>query len=95
MKENESLSNKTALAPYKTAIARYIRSVMVLKNVRYDDLADTMASQGIVLTASNLRNKVSKGLFSADMLVMIIEALGVEEIALAEILKQVHAEWIL
>lgn len=90
MKENESLQNKTALSPYKSAIARYIRSSMVLHDVKYDDLVEELAVRGITLTASNLRNKVSKGLFAADMLVVLIEILGVEEQALADILKQVR-----
>ena len=89
MKESESLKNKEILQPYKSAIARYIRSSMVLNDVKYDDLVEQLANRGVVLTASNLRNKVSKGLFSADMLVMLIEILAVEETALVEILKQV------
>ena len=90
MKESESLKNKEALQPYKSAIARYIRSSMVLHDVKYDDLVDKLTERGMVLTASNLRNKVSKGLFSADMLVILIEILGVEETAVSDILKQVH-----
>jgi len=90
MKESESLGNKAALSSYKSAIARYIRSAMVLNDIKYDDLVVALADRGVVLTASNLRNKVSKGLFSADMLVMLVEILKVEEVALIDILKQVH-----
>ncbi len=90
MKETQSLKNKTALAPYKAAIARYIRSQMVLKNQRYEDLSLALRQKGIELTGSNLRNKVSKGLFSADMLLIILELLDANEEAISEILKQVH-----
>lgn len=90
MKETQSLKNKAALAPYKEAIARYIRSQMVLKNQRYDDLAIALRQKGIELTGSNLRNKVSKGLFSADMLLVILELLEASDSAVSEILKQVH-----
>ncbi len=84
-----SLSNKAAFAPYKTAITRYIRSAMVLKGKKYDDLVIELEARGILLTADNLRSKVSKGMFSADLLVAIIDVLGAQENAMRDILKQV------
>jgi len=90
MQETQSLRNKAALTPYKAAIARYIRSQMVLKDLRYEELATALSGKGIELTGSNLRNKVSKGLFSGDMLVVILELLEADENAFSEILRQVH-----
>lgn len=90
MKETQSLRNKTALSPYKTAIARYIRAQMQLNGVRYEDLSVMLKDKGIELTGGNLRNKVSKGLFSADMLVIILELLKAPDQAISDILKQVH-----
>lgn len=90
MKETQSLKNKEALTPYKTAIARYIRAQMQLNGVRYEDLSVLLKTKGIELTGSNLRNKVSKGLFSADMLVIILELLHADDHALTDILKQVQ-----
>lgn len=90
MQQDQSVKNKTALAAYKTAITRYIRSAMVLQNKRYDDLVDDLSNIGIHLTADNLRSKVSKGMFSADMLAAIIDVLGIKEDAMREIIKQVH-----
>lgn len=92
MKHEQSLSNKEALTPYKNSISRYIRSVMVLKAVKYEDLVFQLTERGVVLTADNLRSKVSKGMFSADLLVAILECLGVEESALPEIIKLAHIE---
>ena len=88
MNPEDSLQNKTSLAPYKIAVSRYIRSTMVLKNVKYEDLADALAGKGVKLTASNLRNRVSKGLFSADMFILILEVLEHTENALEDIIRQ-------
>jgi len=89
MKPSQSLSNKQAFAPYKSAITRYIRSAMVLKGKKYDDLVIELEARGIFLTTDNLRSKVSKGMFSADLLVAIIDVLEVQENAMRDILKQV------
>ena len=90
MKQDQSLKNKVALTPYKTAISRYIRSAMVLQDKRYDDLVEDLHQIGVHLTSDNLRSKVSKGMFSADMLAAIIDVLRIEDRAMREIMKQVH-----
>ena len=90
MKQDQSLQNRTALSPYKNAISRYIRSTMALKNKRYDDLVADLEQLGIYLNAENLRSKVSKGMFSADLLIAIAEALNMEDAALLEIIKLAH-----
>ncbi|WP_160153460.1 DUF6471 domain-containing protein [Microbulbifer sp. ALW1] len=88
MDHKQSLDNHRALTPYKQATARYIRASMALKNVRYNDLADALAERGITVTAENLRSKVSKCMFSADLFIAILDVLGVEGGALTDILKQ-------
>jgi len=90
MNEHDSLENKKILTAYKSAISRYIRSCMVLQDVKYDDLVIALADKGIVLTASNLRNKVSKGLFSADMFVVLLEILHMTDNPMEAILKLTH-----
>lgn len=88
MDQKQSLENHRALTPYKQAIARYVRASMALKNVRYNDLASALAERGITVTPENLRSKVSKCMFSADLLVAIIDVLGVEDSAVPDILRQ-------
>ena len=90
MEPEQSIKNRRALAPYKQATTRYIRAAMVLHGVRYNELAESLAKNGIVMTPENLRSKVSKGMFSSDLLAAIIDVLGVEEDAMREILKLVH-----
>lgn len=86
MNPDQSLKNKASLTPYKGAITRYIRAAMVLKGKRYDDLVLELEQKGIHLTADNLRSKVSKGMFSADLFVAIIDVLGIESLAISDIL---------
>ena len=88
MDHKQSLENKRALAPYKQAIARYVRASMALKGIRYGDLASALANRGISVTPENLRSKVSKCMFSADLLAAVIDVLGVEDSAMPDILKQ-------
>lgn len=90
MDKDLSVKNRQTMTPYKQAIARYIRSVMMLKGLKYNDLAERLAEKSIVMTAENLRSKVSKGIFSADLFVAIIQVLEVEERALIEILAQLE-----
>lgn len=87
MKPEQSACNKVSLAPYRSATSRYIRSCMILRNKRYEDLAAALEAKGIVLSSDNLRSKVSKGAFAADLLLAIFEVLEVEEEALPQISK--------
>ena len=92
MDQNQSVKNRQAMTPYKQAIARYIRSAMMLKGLKYNDLAEKLEANGLIMTPENLRSKVSKGMFSADLFVAIIQVLQVQESALTEILKQLDEE---
>ncbi|MFL0808339.1 MAG: DUF6471 domain-containing protein [Oceanobacter sp.] len=82
MKPEQSVINKASLSPYRDSISRFIRSTMILRNKRYEDLASGLEQRGIVLTSENLRSKVSKGAFAADLLIAIFDVLEVEEDAL-------------
>lgn len=90
MNPDQSVKNKQALAPYKLAITRYIRSSLALKGLKYEHLSDALNKKGIVMTPDNLRSKTHKGMFSADLFAAIIDVLGLEESALNEILKQTN-----
>lgn len=88
MDQKQSLDNQRALTPYKKAIARYVRASMALKGIRYGDLANALGDRGISVTPENLRSKVSKSMFSADLMAAIIDVLGVEDSAMGDILKE-------
>ncbi len=88
MNQDQSIKNRQALAPYKQAISRYIRSAMALKGTKYNELTTELAKKGVIMTPENLRSKVSKGMFSADLFAAIIDALQVKEEAMSQILSQ-------
>ena len=90
MQQSQTIQNKQSLAIYKSSITRYVRSAMALKNMRYEDLVAALQLKGISLTEENLRSKVSKGMFSADLFVAVIDVLGVEEVAVKDILNVVR-----
>ena len=92
MEPEQSINNRRSLAPYKQAITRYIRAAMVLKGLKYSALADRLTHKGVVITPENLRSKVSKGMFSSDLLAAIVDVLGLEEDAMREILKLVRSD---
>lgn len=75
MDRSQSINNKAVLQPYKTAISRYFRSLLALKGVTYPELSEKLESRGIILTPENLRNKVSRGLLSADLFIFLIDLL--------------------
>ena len=55
-----------------------IRSQMTLKNCSVSDLNKELKNKhGIELTEQSLANKISKGSFSGDFFIMVLEALGV------------------
>jgi len=91
MNPEQSIQNKSSLAVYRNALSRYIRSTMVLKELKYDDLVSDLDAKGVYLTAENLRSKVSKGMFSADLLLLLFETMQVSESACEEVLKIVKA----
>ena len=92
MKPEQSIHNKSHLTAYRTALSRYVRSTMVLKGIKYDDLSKDLAECGVYLTPENLRSKVSKGMFSADLLLLLFRVLKVEDTAGKEILLLVDQE---
>lgn len=85
MNQERSLDNRQALKPYKQAISRFIRASMAMKGWRYIDLAEALAKQGIEVTPENLRSKVSKCIFSADLLLVILVVLEVQDSAMKEL----------
>lgn len=89
MDPEQSIKNRLALEPYKLATTRYIRSSMALKGFKYNELAAALAQKGIVMTPANLRSKVSKGMFAADLLAAIVDALDVSDNSIQEIIKLV------
>lgn len=57
-----------------------IRAEMARQNITYAQLAEKLATIGIQEDERNLRNKVSRGKFSAAFLLQALEALGIKNL---------------
>lgn len=90
MNPEQSIHNKASLSTYRTHLSRYIRSTMILKGLKYDDLSARLEEYGVSLTADNLRSKVSKGMFAADLMLLLFKIMQVEDSALLDIMKLVE-----
>lgn len=61
---------------------RMLRAEMVRRGVSYDDLVARLAEAGVKETSASLRNKVSRGSFTADFFLQALSALGVTKLHL-------------
>lgn len=61
---------------------RLLRAEMARQGVTYDDLARRLAELGIADNPPNLRNKVSRGTFTAAFLLQCMEAIGCKTLRL-------------
>lgn len=55
--------------------------------MEYTHICQELERLGIIYTPENLRNKVSRGMFSADLLVALLKVLEPEEDALKKIIE--------
>jgi 3-mercaptopyruvate sulfurtransferase SseA len=61
-----------------------LRAEMARRSMTYDQLVERLAELGVRDTAVNVRNKVSRGGFSAVFLVQCLKAMGVRSLSLEE-----------
>jgi hypothetical protein len=65
-------------------VKRLLRAEIMRRGISYDDLAGKLAAIGVRDTTVNLRNKVSRGRFSAVFLVQCLSAIGARALRLGE-----------
>ena len=53
----------------------FLRSVMIRKNISYDDLVERLRAVGINDNVANLRNKIARGRFTAFFLIQCLEVM--------------------
>lgn len=61
---------------------RMIRTEMVRRGVSYEGLSERLQALGSPDTPVNLRNKMSRGKFTAGFMLLCFEALGCKTLAL-------------
>ena len=59
-----------------------LKSELKRRNMTYDQLAERLADVGVRETASNIKNKVSRGSFTAVFMVQCLEAIGASQLHL-------------
>ncbi|MEZ5934516.1 MAG: DUF6471 domain-containing protein [Alphaproteobacteria bacterium] len=59
-----------------------LKSELKRRNMTYEQLAEKLAAVGVQDSASNIKNKVSRGSFTAVFLVQCLEAMGANRLAL-------------
>ncbi len=63
---------------------RMIRTEMVKRRVSYEGLSERLAALGAHDSPANLRNKMSRGRFTAAFMLLCFESLGTDTIRLGE-----------
>ena len=71
-------------AEWAEDVKRLLRAEMARRGVTYEELAEKLAAIGVQDTAVNLRNKLSRGRFSAVFLVQCLTAMGARALRLSE-----------
>jgi hypothetical protein len=73
----------------ETAWSDYVKGLLKAelkrKNVTYKQLVDKLAALGVSETEANIKNKVSRGGFSAVFLVQCLAAIGVQSVRLDDL----------
>lgn len=70
------------MADWSAYAKRVLRAEMHRKGMSYADLVTALAQTGVKETEANLRNKVSRGSFTAAFLFQCLSAMGVQALHL-------------
>jgi hypothetical protein len=68
--------------PWAKKAKQLLRVEMVGRSVTYDELANLLAAIGVTETPANLRNKISRGKFTAAFLLQCLRVLGCNNLRL-------------
>ncbi|MBB4096973.1 DUF6471 domain-containing protein [Sphingomonas kyeonggiensis] len=61
-----------------------LKSELVRRNVTYADLAEKLAAIGVKENEPNIRNKISRGKFTAVFLLQCMDAIGASSLRLSD-----------
>jgi len=67
---------------YETIVSRLLKAEIKRKGFTYAELSQKLATKGIIEKEANIRNKLSRGTFSAAFLIQCLEAIGVDNLRL-------------
>ena len=69
---------------WEAKVKGLLKAELKRRNVSYKDLVDRLAAVGVVDSEPNIRNKSSRGKFTAVFLVQCLEAIGATSLRLSE-----------
>lgn len=67
---------------WEDRVKRMLKAELTRKGVTYAQLAGLLADQGVMDSEPNIRNKISRGKFTAVFLVQCLTAIGVDSVRL-------------
>lgn len=67
---------------WEAKVKGLLKSELKRRNVSYAQLVDKLAAIGVVDSEPNIRNKLSRGKFTAVFLIQCLEAIGVHHLSL-------------
>ncbi|MCC2614928.1 DUF6471 domain-containing protein [Aestuariibacter halophilus] len=79
------MSNLPRNSDWRALVTRSIRAEMLRRNIKYQELSDSLQQLGVQQSADNLRNKINKGILGADLLLQIVYVLNMRNIGRDEI----------
>ena len=65
---------------WETRVKGILKAELKRRNVTYADLVGKLADVGVHDSEPNIRNKISRGKFTAVFLVQCLEAIGAQEV---------------
>ncbi len=69
---------------WEAKVKGLLKGELKRRNVSYGQLVEKLAAIGVVDSEPNIRNKLSRGKFTAVFLVQCLQAIGVEKVYLAQ-----------
>lgn len=71
-----------ACIDWENQVKGLLKAELKRRNVTYAQLVDRLAAYGVVETEPNIRNKISRGKFTAVFFVQCLEAIGSKDLRL-------------
>ena len=69
---------------WEAKVKGLLKGELKRRNVSYGQLVDKLAAVGVVDTEPNIRNKLSRGKFTAVFLIQCLEAIGASSLRLSD-----------
>lgn len=76
---------------HQRIISQTIRTEKARRGVTFDQISAELAQHGVIQSPSNLRTKASKGVMNAGLFLAILDVLGVDELRIADLVKDIHS----